>query len=769
MRLLSISVTNIAGLPDCSVDLPNGPTIGIAGQNGTGKSTFLKALLAPWTRQIPDPADIRLASSATIEFELTGAEIRELDAFGRDVGYNEPLTTERASVTVRRLPRLGIRDAGYDLLRHALQTTEFLNAVRSMQVMYVPAERYFASQGGLQVDLDTLAQARVTERLREIAQGALRDSTRLSEQQFEQWATAACVAAYLPRGDPTTWGQLKGAVDTLLSPKELLPLSAAEPRIHIGLPTGQTHALGRLSSGELQALIIIGNLIRAGADEMVAIIDEPDLHLHPILAAQMFKAISSVGLSQLVVASHSPFLLDSLETGSILHLRVGVAPTTMGSESERIATYQSFGFKVSELTQASVLVIPEGPADELRLKWLDPRLIRAAIKPAGGRDLVLRAVDALRAFDIPVIGVVDADVDARPIPPRLASHVVEWNAADLEAQLFQSDAVLALWLRQGWVRDAEATVASLRTAITQFAKRYRDSAIAEMTQAALRRSLGIDFPSPRLPDPIQALRTIWMASHEQRDIDGVFDAALRHAAARFDAEPNVLRLVRGKWIAEDVRGLTTFINPEALIQATIRQPEAQEALVRFITALDRVVPLDATSGAIDQSVTSVGERRDYGRVAVSTRRSRPAIGRSISCARRDVPSAIQDELERMAAEITAERTEVVGPPFSTIENDTDDGLEVFVGYPVAPSTAVPSDFESFTLQGREVATLEVTGSYADVETGYAALHQWLRTRDLEWDEKPREEYLERPPFGADGVWRVRIVQPIGRFITPSGD
>lgn len=764
MRISSITVTNIAGLADATVDLPDTRLAGLAGPNGVGKSTLLASMLAPWSKDLPPSGNTRLEASVSVSLQLTDAERDEVEALGRDFNDGDGRPPEAALVRVRRLPRSGIQDEGNWALRRGLTTNEFLAAVPSLNVMYIPAERRFSEQSGIQIDLDSLSEIRILDRIRASRASAIREAGRLDEQQFEQWATAASVAAYLPGGNDGAWARLKSAIDILIAPKELLPVTAAEPRVRIRTAGGRTHPIGRLSSGELQALIIVGNLLRAGADGRVAIIDEPDLHLHPILAEQMFRALVSLELNQLIIASHSPFLLDSLGADSILECRAGQPPARLSGEAERIAVYQSFGFKASELTQADVLIVPEGPGDETRLRSIDQRLARAAVRPAGGREMVLRTVSVLRRYDLPVLGVIDADIDAAPVDAELRSHIVTWDGADLESQLFRSDAVLATWKDNGWLRDPTLTVEALRAAVQGIAQARRSNAVAELAQRALRRTLGIDFPSPRVENPVERLREEWVAAHSHRDPIQLFEVAVAAAEARFDAEPDKLTLVRGKWIKDEVARLTTFASGSFLIQATVNEPAARLALQGFIEALDAVLP--ERNEAVAAAARTTNPVRDTTmpalNIRVQSRRVRRSLGMSVHMQPNELEQGILGAIDTLTRTFEHEGLAPAGPPFSMIEGEEHGALMVHVAFPVTTDAIRPTVLDERFGEQWQVVYAEVSGSFDDLDARHDELGRWIAAREAQATEPPWDEYLEYPSEPG-GNWRVRVVQPTSQW------
>lgn len=85
------------------------------------------------------------------------------------------------------------------------------------------------------------------------------------------------------------------------------------------------HSLDDLSAGEHQALILIYFVVRWAEEGCVVLIDEPDLHLHPSLVANIMSALEQIVTDkkgQLIITSHQPEIWSRYElTGKRLELR----------------------------------------------------------------------------------------------------------------------------------------------------------------------------------------------------------------------------------------------------------------------------------------------------------------------------------------------------------------------------------------------------------------------------------------------------------------
>lgn len=73
------------------------------------------------------------------------------------------------------------------------------------------------------------------------------------------------------------------------------------------------HAIGQLSSGEKQMLLLIGFVAATLSSGGILIIDEPDLHIHMVMVQQLLGSIEAIvkeRKGQLIVAAHSQEVWD---------------------------------------------------------------------------------------------------------------------------------------------------------------------------------------------------------------------------------------------------------------------------------------------------------------------------------------------------------------------------------------------------------------------------------------------------------------------------
>lgn len=168
--------------------------------------------------------------------------------------------------------------------------------------------------------------------------------------------------------------------------KGRLPLTVVDLLLSDGL---RTVAIDDLSDGESQLLHTVGAVRLFGSSDCLFLFDEPETHLNPSWRTRfhldMQQAIGEQFMSQMLLSSHSPFLISSLHREAVFHFeridgRTEMAPTateTFGASFE-VLIKKHFGLR-SAISQTAVDAIRErlqgDPQDSAsKRQWLEESL-----------------------------------------------------------------------------------------------------------------------------------------------------------------------------------------------------------------------------------------------------------------------------------------------------------------------------------------------------------------------------------------------------------